>query len=478
MSQQFEHPGAALTPDVITANILQLGRGLPEAAVVVGSSALALTIDTSRNPHDIDLAVPDDAFAYLRSSQGWTETQQPDGSPRLTNGIFDVGTGWSDVTHSELKERSWTSPEGLVVAGLPDISAYKQARHSEKDQQDLEALRARLHNPQLPPLSSRVMAHEVKAVRACLPEAVQDDPEAQTALLLAASGLHTIYTLFGHPGIRRVGQIVGSLELAEYGVPAAYHNGFGVVQDLRQLQNHLTNIGASPQDRLVALAADASSDAVYGNGRFSDNPEGHDELLAANLLRERALLLGCDEYTASRMHAAILGTTFDEKTKAQRGKRSSDPVVRAVAGIDLQTLAEPDSVEQTLALAVEDGFSARYSRERVIGRVMLEHNVRVDSVVTALQAIDGLADVRPSDAPNGSTVMQFFAGRLASNAGFQIGHEYPEGWTLDSPALRADHAAKLRKLGEKLATGRISAVDAHELAQEHTIATAKKYARV
>src|SRR6185503_16502856 len=106
------------------------------------------------------------------------------------------------------------------------------------------------------------------------------------------------------------------LERPEFGVPATYHNGFGLVADAHRLQRHLHNIGAPARDRLLALAIDPYTDAIYGNGRYADNPEGHDELRSAELVRAHALHLGFGRDEANRMYTITLDTTFDEATGA------------------------------------------------------------------------------------------------------------------------------------------------------------------
>jgi hypothetical protein len=220
--------------------------------------------ETMRTPNDLDLVVSQEAYGYLRTMSGWTEVPAPSGEPLLTNGVYTIGTTWPPATYQELKERSWQSPQGIAVASLPDIYSWKQRRADPKDIADMELIRSRLHDPAQGTLSPDIMWHEIEAVRSTLPEHLQQAPEAIPALLLAANGLHTIATIYGDPRIGQINEIVGNLERPDYHAVAAYHNGFGLIDDLHLLQEHLTAIGATDEERLLAMAADANSDSVYG----------------------------------------------------------------------------------------------------------------------------------------------------------------------------------------------------------------------
>jgi hypothetical protein len=456
--------------ETIEQQVYDLGRGMEAEAVVVGSSAIRLAMPDFRDPHDVDVAVSPDAFAYLQQHPEWKQKADD----VLTRDGVDVGTGWGGtMDFAALRDRSWQTDSGLRVAGLPDVYAYKQQRSSALDVRDMSYVRTYLQDGSRPPLTAQFIPYEVAAITQCLPEELRDDPEAEAAILLAANGLHTVYTLYGHPQIGQANQIMGQLERPEFQVPAMYHNGFELLRDAKSLQQHLANIGATTHDHLLALAIDPFTDAVYGNGRFSNNPEGYDELRSADLLRARALQVGFDKADADRMHAATLETAFDETTKSQRGKHAPDPLVRGVVGVDLQVLSDENSLERSVALAVEDGFSARYSQARTLGRVLIEHGARVLYVPQALELVDRYADVKPADAPDGPTVMQAFATRLLGNAPFLRTHGYPDGWTLNNPGLRETHAQAVETLGAQLLNGEITAVELGRRAAEHTTVNAQ-----
>lgn len=435
--------------------VMELGRGIAEEAVVIGSSAITLAMPEFRRPNDVDVAVSSEAFAYLLRQPGWEASQSADGTPRLLKDALDVGVGWGDnANYPDLLARSWTMASGLHVAGLPDVYAYKHRRRQQADAADLQAVQAHLQNPNRSPFSARHIPHELAAAWDCLPAELRDHPDAERAAILAANGMHTVYTLYGHPGIGQTNQIVGELEQPEFGVPATYHNGFGLVRDAKALQRHLAIANAPADDCLLALAVDPYTDAVYGNGRFSNNPQGHDELRSANLVRGHALQLGFTPEEAERTHTVTLATTFDQRTGSQRGKHVIDPLARAVAGVDLYLLTEPGSVAASFALAIEDEFSVRASATRTIGKVLVANGVRIYSILDGLRSIDRYANERPADAPEGPTVRQAFAARLAGNATFHRQHQYPDGWTLDNPRMREEHAQVLERISTDLLAGK------------------------
>jgi len=453
----------------IETAVLGLGERVATEAVVIGSAAVSAALPGFREPRDKDLAVSEGVFRHLREQEGWVEA--PDSTvPRLIHeaGTFDVGIGWSGAAdYAGLHTRSWQTESGVRIAGLPDVVAYKWRRDSRTDRADIDAIRTFLHDPQRAPFGPRIIPHEVAVMRDCLPEALQDLPDAERAILLAANGLHIINTLYGHSAIGQVNQIVGELERPEFAVPATYHNGFGLVDDARALQRHFALAGVPPKDRLLGLAIDPYTDAVYGNGRFRDNPGGHDELRSAELLKAHALQLGYTSAEAHRMSEVVLGTTFDEQTHAQRGADSADALTRAIVAVDLQPLARPGELESTVDLAIEDLYSERSDRRRILGQALNAHGERVFSTIDAVRLIDRYRDERP--ATDGPTVMEAFAGRLESNAAFIESHAYPDGWTLDSPALRRQHAVELRRITAALRTGDMTAQEAYAAAQVHTV---------
>ncbi|MET9031205.1 hypothetical protein ABZW96_37360 [Nocardia sp. NPDC004168] len=465
----------------LAARLAPLGGNMSREAIVTGSSAMNAAFGAPlRGSHSLDLVVPEAAYRYLREQPGWSEVRFAGEYRMLRHGDLEVSIKRGhEPGHRELASRAWRTPEGIQVAGLADVYAFKQARRLPKDVTDIALIRARLLDPNQPPLTGHVLQREIQAVRSFLPDTALNHPDAGVAVRLAAHGKYITSTLHGDPGVGQVNQIIGDLELPEYRVPATYHNGFGLAEDGRLLQQHLGNIGASPHERLDAAAADTYSDAVYGNGRRSNNPDGYDELRSADLAHAHALSLGYEPARADRIHEMIKGTAFDEQTKAQAGKHHPDPLVQSIAGVDLQTLAQPSSLEDVLDLVPEDLTSRRYSPDRVLGRTLDENNLQIRSTAEALAITDDYAEYRPSidGAPSTKTVMDAFAYRFTGNAGFSANHQYPPAWTLDNPELRAEHAEKTRELGQKLADRDITATQAHQEARYHTEAMQEKYGR-
>lgn len=322
---------------------------------------------------------------------------------------------------------------------------------TERSRGEAALIRDHLQNPAMPPLPARVREHR----------------DAPAALTLAACGAYITATLYGGPATGRPHRIIGDLEHAEFGVLASYHNGFGLAEAVTALYAHTVRAGMPTEEFLDALVAETYSDAVYGHGRRSDNPDGYDELRSAELVYAHALAAGYHPQRAARIRNAVLGTGFDEVTKTQAGWVDPDPVVQAVAGVDLATLASPGGVGAAMDLAVEDGMSARYRRDRVIGRALAEHGVRATSVPQVLAFIDAHPDYRPrrddgSAVPQ--TVREFFAQRLISNGAFTSAHRYPPTWTGDNLSQRERNARDSVALGEAIRDGEITVVAAYAAA--------------
>jgi hypothetical protein len=453
----------------IVASVRRLGDAIADEAVVLSSSASFMALGgDSRTPRDVDIALPPEAVAYLRGQGGWEED-----CGSLRNGVYDVGSSWGDQPYESLKGRSWETESGIKVASLSDVVSWKTwGRGNEKDMADVAEIRGRLLDPTKLPLSSRMIQDEIEIARAVLPERLRDDPNAQVAIELAANGLATVRALYGDDRIGRPNRIVGDLEKPSHNVVATYHNGFGLPSDMRTLQRHMDNIGATDEQRLRAMVADAYSDIVYGNGRKSDNPGGYDELRSARLLETHMLERGYSPEHAAEYRETVLGTAFSEQTGRQQGRHHPDPAVRGVAGVDLHTLSEPAGVPGSFDIGVEDMISARYSPARTLGRAAAEQGARISSTEEALQFIDENPDLRPSSAPDGPTIKQALGNRLVANAGFfdpdsGKGHAYPDGWTLEDKEVRREGARELRRIGTSMLAGDITAQEGLRQAKEH-----------
>lgn len=470
----------------IEADVLQFGEGLMADVVVIGNAAVALAFgDEAWRRHDLDISVTEDAYRYLRDQPGWVEEQLLDGRYHILNGYYDIGTNWGTTTHDDLSARAWhTENGGVQVAGPSDLYAQKQERGFARDDIDTSLIRARLQDPEQAPIPMHIMKGIEGIVRSSLPAHLQDDP---IAIRLITENVLTEYTLYGDPRIGRINQIIGDLELPEYGVPATYHNGFGLVQEIRRMSKRFTDIERADQeagrrltftreDQYDAIIAHTGGDAIYGSGRESDsdvNGGQYDELRSANRLWSRAVQLGYSYSRATRLHTMVDMTGFNERTGKQKGRRHPDPAVREVPGADLYVTSEPESVEVVVdGLALEDGFSARFSRARVLGRVAAEQGVRIRTKQEGIVFVDEYRDSRPAGALDGPTVIEVWAGRIMGNADFidpdsEKGYQAPDGYPIN-PAMRRLHAAKSRSIAGRLIAGTLDAVGASAEAKAHT----------
>lgn len=465
-----------ISPESIEHKVRILGEALLPEMVVVGSAAVHAALrDVARQPHDIDLAVSEQAFHYLQAQPGWHTKTGPEGT-NVRNDNFDVTVNWAGQRFEDLIARSWQTSTGVHFANLADVYANKQHRNTEKDIQDATAIRNRLEDAAEPPLPIHIMPDEIQRVKNILPEWLHDHPDASAAIWIAANGLMNVFIKYGHPNIRRANQIIGTLELPEYQVAATYHNGFHLESDMKTAMGHLAAINAPASDYLLTLMAVPYADMRYGNGRKSNHPDGKnfDEWLSAHTLKAHARMAGFSENEAERGKAAILGTTFNEQTKVQEGVRNPDPLVRTITGVDFHGLSQPSAVIESMDLAVEDNMSARCSPERILGKVLVEMGVRISRTEQALAVIDEHPDAHPADNPN-QTILQAHAERLRGSARLldpSTGiYTSPHDWKFDRPDMRSQHAALLREVSARLVSEnkskRITATQAYEIAHAH-----------
>ncbi|MFJ1454783.1 amidase family protein [Nocardia sp. N2S4-5] len=450
---------------------------LARDVVVVGSSAMAAAFPGgTRPPHDTDVSVSEGGFRRLRE-QGWTERRFPDGFVLVTNGEIEAAVGWGGISHDDLLMRAWRTRSGLHVAGLSDVTAAKWRRGLPKDFRDLEWVRSALLDPRRAPLPEAVLDRQIRKVRATLPEWVLDHPYAPVAVRLAADGMYAVNALYGDPEVGAILPIVGELEKAEFLVPASYHNGFGLEDDLQRLQDHMENIRAGALDRLLAMAADANSDLRFGGGRMADNPEAYDELVSATILRERALVLAPEARDEARLlFEAVENTAFDQHTGEQKGRFHPNPVVRAVCGIDLQHLSEYNALAAAAALAPEDLASRRTNAfySQILSRVLIQESARITSPEEAARFLHENRDRRPvlengrqSEYTLGQALGRFYRG----NAKFvhpHLGYRYPMEWSLEDIGLRLEHSKRSELIGDNLLSGRWTPRDAEEEIAKHT----------
>ncbi|GAB4589993.1 hypothetical protein [Nocardia sp. IFM 10818] len=356
--------------------------------------------------------------------------------------------------------------------GLPKVYLRLLDADTPQSRQEAAALRVRLQDPAAPPLPTSMLDREIADLWEVLPARVRAHREAKPAVALAACGAHITATLYGGPVTGRPHRIIGDLEHERFGVIATYHNAFGLAESVAQLYAHSVRLGLLTEDFLDAMVAETYADAVYGNGRRRDNPTAFDELRSANLVHAHALRAGYHPKRADRIRDAVLGTGFDEATKMQAGWAHPDPVVQAVAGVDLSTLAARDGVRAAIDLAVEDGMSARYDPARILGRALAECGVRVTTTAQALTFIDAQPGHRPhldDGRPAPQTVREFVALRLIGNGRFTFAHKYPPTWTGDDLRQRDRNARASVALGNAILSGEITVTAAYAMATELSV---------
>ena len=426
------------------------GHGLVTEATIIGPAAAALTLDQSFRLSTLDVTVPSELFDHLALQADWVHE-----GDRLQNAAGTITAYVLPVGHIG-NRRCWQSKRGLKVACLPET--YTWLNNSSSFGHFTSIIRSTIQSPRMAMLAPRTVEYLMPDIERLCPSEWQYDSSLQPYLRILATGINTVNTCYGDPEIEQANTIVGECELPVYGVRALYHNGFCLFDDMHWLLRHLERVGVSPKAALLALCGDAYSDAVLGNGRKRNNPAAYDELRAAQLVRSHALQLGCSAEDAKRMFEIVKGTTFSWETGRQEGASSPDPLVRAVVGADLRVLAWPDSPHVTFAVAAEDGLTAAFSDERVVGRAMAERGIEPVS----LEAVLGFVDQHPDDRPNVNgrphklTVSQWFGRRLMANADFHspnVGYEYPHDWSFKNDEMRFANADYLRGVGARVLAG-------------------------
>ncbi|WP_040789535.1 hypothetical protein [Nocardia paucivorans] len=523
-----------------------LGALLWEHGVVVGAAAVSLTLEGTFGTGLVELSVPEWVYRRMAEHPEWVELP-PDsdegqrmvggypadhlprrgaGRPSLGWGRFRISVGWpglvpvryrertgpdgqrrDPISHEELRERAWRAEDGMRVAGLPDVYAWAQERDLPADVELAQTIKDALLHPTRSRFPARVLEDESAEIIDILrtqsrivgkpftEEALAGDPRIRRAVALIAEGVYTARTLYGDPRIGRANHLYGSFELREYQVGAFYHNG-DLAEGLRAIVRNGLFQNGGPEDILHAMCAAAWSDAVYGHGRRSDNPGGHDERRSAELLAARARLYGFDETVVAEMVRAVEATTFVETTKRQAAAftddlRQQQAAVAAGerrgigqwnAGEDLHNLSSPEMVVDAIGLAVEDLMSKRAGEQRIFGRILARLGIRANYLPEALRLIDVYGAMR-SGAPDGDgmTVRTAFAAHLRGSAVFVDpdaagGHRYPDGWLLGNRDMRRDHAVLLRRLVHRLETDPdFSPLDAFYEACEHADHMREKY---
>lgn len=341
-----------------------------------------------------------------------------------------------------------TSPQAAMheeTSLLGNLPYLYTAMQYDGDSPGTAAIREQLIHRDRPPLPLEALTREVAELTPVFDRIpnVQNDPQHEAALQLASNALFTLYTLYGDPKIGTVNQIVGTLEQPGYAVRAFYHNAFGVLSDMHDLQTHFDNLGnrISTADRLDGVVADLYTDIIYGNGRMSDTPNGYDELLSAKLLYRHARQLGYSPERAGRLLRIVLGTRFSEKTKSQPGRFSDDLVVQAVTAIDLHGLArEGEGVPSSQDIALENLMSRRYHLSRVLGRAACQKNTVLHTRQEGLDFTREYYDLPVEGHPTAATLGEAYEHEMLGSADFHRNYRAPETWTLPDLKTQNENA--------------------------------------
>lgn len=462
-------PGEGLRRgETLKESVEKLGRNVRDNIVIVGSTAMHEAVPGTRKPKDLDAVGSNELVSWLSEQEGWERRKLEDGREFVANGEYEIGTHWTtmDRAYDALSDRNWENKDGIRIARLSDVTVWKDEAGREKDQQDLQELRDKLKDPNAPPFDWRVTQREADIVRSCLPPHMQDDESLEAGIRLAADGMLAVQAMYGPPETDRVLPIVGSFDTA----PAFYHNGKDLVIDLRYTRRHMDNINAAdraagreptftPNDYVLGFGAQTNADRNYGDGRQKDqppdNPNGYDEYRSGKIVEAHAAYLGVG--SEGRLFNVVHGTTFREGTGEQLGKDSEDPLVRAIAGVDLhKALASYYGIIETFHLIPEDIMSNRWNHLRVLGQVADEEGAEFHTVAEAFDFMDEYANARPAGIPNAPTIMEAGLARGEASARFthpDTGFQFPYDWSLASRAMRLELVDTTREFMEKIRSG-------------------------
>jgi hypothetical protein len=463
--------------------------GLPQDEIVVISSGVVEVVvgPDVRRAADIDLAVTEDVYRYLREQPGVEEVVHPEtGEHRLQGNDIDVGLGWrgANRTMEQLQADGFTS-NGVNFASLPTVYEYKQGRGEPKDHRDLEIIRNHLYGDK--PLPPAMLKQEREFVEGLLPDHLHGRPEVQ----VAANGLHVVRTVFGDEA-GSVRAYTGPVEHRP--VPATYHawhhtaNGLDAGQRNMAVANAEAAAEQRPEsftdtDRLAHAAGYANHDAILGHGRQAANPDAHDERQSADMAVRHLEARGVtDSELLEKTHATVMATTFSEARKAQNidPGRGHIRAQEAGAASDMSAFRNPDGPLGAVRLTTEDLCRVGAGYDQPLNRLADELNanlqpgerpVRITSARDGMALIDQHPDFQVTkigpDGPHTMTLREAAATHLAGSAGFMEKYQFPDSWRLGTREQQAQNAACMRDLSDQLRAGKITAVQALEIAERY-----------
>jgi hypothetical protein len=461
--------------------------GLPaDEVVLVGSGAVEAVVGPdARRAADIDLAVSEGLYRHLREQPGIEEVMWPGGDPRLKGEGIDVGVGWAGRSVDELRQGGYTN-EGVQVAGLPDVYAYKQERGEPKDHADLTILRNRLYGDK--PLPPGMLKGETEFLNGIVPAELHGRPE----LHVAANGLYVVRTVFGDEGAG-VRTYSGTVEQGN--VPATYHAWHHTANGLRGGQQNmsLANAEAAAEgrpepyddsDRLAHAAGYGNHDVILGHGRQAMNRTGHDERQAADLAVRHLEAAGVTHSpTLEKTHATIMATTFNEARKAQDidPERGNVPAQEMGAGSDMSAFRRADALLGAARLIPEDFSRIGAGYDEPLTRLTRELNanlqpgqepVRIRSARDGMRLIDQYPDypvtkTNPDGTQEVMTLAEAAARHLEGSGGFMEKFEFPASWKLGTKQQQLMNASLARDTAARYRRGEITAEQVLDIVEEY-----------
>lgn len=431
--------------------------GLAGEAIVIASGTLQAA--GIRQAADVDMCVPPETFRALRDTSGWVETRCDDGLLKLehegSEGLMpaEVFIDWGEgYSYADLNDGSFKM-NGARFAGLDKVYAWKQDKRRPKDLTDLDLIKNRLFEGLLP---QEMTAEELEFINQNVPEHLHGHP----ALQVAANGLVIVTTLYGRSADGLARRYSGSVEkdIPVFG-HTRFHSAGGVERFRRQLKLSNARRAAAglpslynDSDILAIVSAIANHDIIIGDGR------GNDENKSGEVVYRHLIQAGCSDGIPEKSRAGVKKTKFDDIKMSQgSGVESAYGVVEdTVQSLDIGSLPEPYSAEESYWMSMEDLSRAKAGFDRILVRQAKKLGVIITDLKTALLVIDSDPEVTAA-----------FEAKLRSCASLHANWRYPDICELDNPEARRAHAAKLTAIADRIAAGELTALDSLEVVREH-----------
>lgn len=449
------------TRDTVEATVRQFGDAVADKTMVVGKQGLKAALGDAAEPgtfdtNDTDMSMTPDAYAHvreqLRDVAGWEEVRLPDGRMMLTNGQVDISQGWNGMSHEEIAARKWRTdgPEGVEIAGVSDIIAYKMVRQTDQDVKDILNVRKTLLNPdedkafvvpeQFTRREQEIMLEE------CIPPELRDEEWVEKYVKLGGASIWLSGAVSGHHDIGV--PVIGQGELEVKPVLLTYHNGIDIPKETKPLVQHFNNVntadeaaGREPTFSGEQIAAGISGWG-FGDVNFCDGRQT-DEARSRTIYERHAAHYGVPPEQAKEIGASIRGQGFTEGTGEQVGKYGT-PMQQAYCGNDMYTITSAKAVPDVIKdLALEDAASRRSNEQQPLNDELRAYRVPL---------LQGSIIRHLSDNP-GTPGWNATVGRAAGGVGFtRNGYQFPPDYTMENPAMREESADEQKRITGRLKT--------------------------